>query len=137
MSHDDEAGAVAAATYFLTDLYEYTVISHDTSTWLGMSHSLCTYCESISSSVKTEADEGSATTPGRISVVATRSEAFSALAFGASLDIHIGPTIKLSMNGEVIGERSEANATMAAVMVWQDDQWLVRGVDVLPFGTGA
>lgn len=134
MSRDDETGAIAAATYFLTDLYTYTVTSHDTSGWIGMSHSLCVYCKTVSSAVSAEANEGATTTPGVISVVATRSEAFSALAFGAKLDVHIDRTVKRSQSGEVVGERPASEATMAAVVVRQGNHWLIRGVDVLPFG---
>jgi hypothetical protein len=137
MSSADEAGAIAAATYFLTDLYSYTITSHDTSNWLEMSHPLCIYCKSITSAVEAERAEGSATTPGAISVVAVHHELLSAASAGVKLDVRVGPAVKRSATGQLLGEAAQGSATMAAVLVWQSGRWLVRGVDVLPFGSDA
>jgi len=131
MSRDDEVGAVAAATYFLTELYTYTLTSQDTTAWLAMSHAECLYCKSVVSTVDAERAAEVITTPGSLAVTSNSAEASNPLVYGVKLDISVGRAVQRSRLGVVLGDVQPEEVTMGAVVVWQVDRWIVRGVDVL------
>lgn len=131
MARADEAGAVAAVTYFLTDLYRYTVTSQDTSAWLAMSHDECVYCRSTADAIVAERESNVVTTPGDLMVIDTRVDSPASLVFGVQLDVEIGPSVQHARSGEALAGIQGGQATMAAIVMWHSNRWLVRGVDVM------
>lgn len=130
MARDDETGAVAAATYFLTELYPYTVTSQDTTGWLAMSHALCVYCSSVAESVNAEASRGEHTTPGAITIARQTVEEASPLEFGVKLEILTGADTHWSQGGRVGNPLPPHRVSLGIVVVWHVDRWVIRGVDV-------
>ncbi len=130
MSRADEAGARAAATFFVTELYPYTVATHDTRPWLAMSHSLCSYCASIVDSVTAEEGSGTVTTPGTITVIETRVEEASPLTFGVKLEITVDHDVQRSQEGKAVQAFPAQHLRLGTIVVRQGDRWLVRGVEV-------
>lgn len=131
MSRDDETGAIAAVTYFMTDLYTYTVVSQDTAPWGQMSHSLCNYCSGITTAVEAQRDAQVTTQPGQIVVTGVTSDSLSPLSYSVKLNLSLGRDLELSRTGAVLDDRPPKTVTMGTVAVWQVDRWLIRGVDVL------
>ena len=130
MARDDETGAIAAATYFLTELYPYTVTSQDTTGWLAMSHDLCVYCASVADSVNSEASRGERTKPGAIKVTRQTVEEANPLSFGVKLDILTGADTHWSRGDQAGDSLPPHRVSLGIVIVWQVDRWIVRGVDV-------
>ena len=131
MSRDDEAGAVAAATYFLTELYTYTLTSQDTTAWLAMSHEECIYCGGVATAVEAERAASVVTVPGILVVRGATAETLNSLTLGVQVEVSVGKATQWSHAGEQIRELPAEAATMGAIVVWHQDRWIVRGVDVL------
>lgn len=130
MERADEAGAVATVTYFLTELYPYTVSSQDTDSWLALSHDLCVYCNSVAKSVRDEADSGLRTIPGVVEILSQSTEEANPLEFGVRLDISTGTDLRWSSTGAFIGKIPPHRVSLGVVVVWHIDRWIVRAVDV-------
>ena len=130
MSRDDEVGAVAAAEYFLGELYPYTVSSQNTLAWRAMSHELCTYCSSIAISVEHEAQVGAMTSPGAVTVINKTVEEANPLEYGARFELTVRRDVQRSAGGDVVSESPRQHVQLGIVLVWRVDHWLVRGVDI-------
>jgi hypothetical protein len=130
MSRDDEAGAIAAATYFLTQLYPYTVSSHDTAAWRQMSHPSCSYCSGIVAAIANEEQAGTYTRAGEISVAKTSAQRASLSTYGIRIEFTDDHDTQWGRSGELIRQFPAQRLKLGVVVVRQDDSWVVRGVEV-------
>jgi hypothetical protein len=131
MARDDEAGAVAAATYFITELYPYAVANHDVARFKEVSHSDCQFCASTASTIASELDAGRVTHPGSAVVKASTAKPMSTLAYEIDLSIHQDADTLWTVNGDLISQSSPRNMELAVFVVWRVDGWNLRGVDLL------
>ena len=130
MARDDQAGAVAAATYFLIELYPYTIASQDTVPWIAMSHQDCKFC---ASAVRTatglhDSDLIVLVAPLRASHISF--ETVSPVAFSVFFDVETGPDRTYTMDGALTEETSIASGKASVAVVRQGLKWIVLGVDL-------
>lgn len=131
MSRDDEAGAVAAATYFLTELYPYTVTQQETSELQAVSHPDCKFCATTVHGVQSEISAGRVTHPGQTTVLSASAHELNPLAFEIQLEIAQAADTVWSTNGTQVGSNQRRELVLAVFVLWQGDHWILRGVDVL------
>jgi len=127
MSRDDEAGAVAAATYFLT-LYSYTQSTQDTSAWVDVSHPDCRFCASVVEDVTDQRAKGRVTRAAPIEVHSASTEEISPLAFSVTLEVTTGPDDVYGADGELMERTTNARGRTTVWVVRQGAVWVVRGV---------
>jgi hypothetical protein len=77
MDRTDEAGAVAAATYFM-ELYDYARATGDTSEWDAISSATCMFCTNVSAALADVYGAGRQLEGGRTLVDAARVVGFDA-----------------------------------------------------------
>jgi hypothetical protein len=130
MSRDDEAGAVAAATYFMTELYPYTISSLDTAPWQSMSHSECLFCRSVKSDVETLRSAGRIPIVAPIGIESTSIKMLNPLAFSVVLEITTGPDETFTANGTRLEKTTQVSGSATVIVVHQAGAWLTRGVDL-------
>lgn len=134
METNDEAGAVAAAQYFLSDLYDYMYRSGDTTEWAALAADDCSFCNSVLSDVESMTTAGQVDTGSVVEVIGSRGAAISE---GESYSVWVtasqGRSERRDANGTLVSE--DAGGTYDLFLaVWWLDGWVVRGVDVLSPG---
>lgn len=129
MSRDDETGAVAAAEYFLTDLYEYTLAAQEVAAWEAMSHPDCIYCSAVVDSVEQEMAHERVTIPGDSRATLVRTERLNPLAFGVMLDVDAEADRLRSQSGTLLDTGEPFRDEYEVVVVRQGSDWKIRGVD--------
>ena len=131
MSRDDQAGAIAAAQFFLSDLYRYTVSAQDPGPWNTVSLDRCKFCASVRDAVATEVANGRVTYPGPITVLKTRVASASPLAYEIDFDVSQGADVTWSTSGTVVKTQPPRTMTIAYMAVWRPEGWRIWGVDTL------
>ena len=129
MSRDDEVGAVAAAEYFLGELYPYTLNSQDTEAWQGMSHPDCIFCASALNTVSSLKSAGDSVTVAPIRTTPQSVDTLNPLAYGVFLSIETGPDVKRTEGGSLT-RTSTGRGQASVVVVHQVDTWLIRAVEL-------
>ena len=130
MSRADEAGAIAAATYFMTALYTYTETTQDTAPWRAVSHADCVFCASILKDIAGQQSDGQFTVVAPIRIGRLSSQALNPAAFSITMDITTGPDEDFATSGESLGRTTEDSGTATVIVVRQGATWLTRGVDL-------
>ncbi|MFS0703413.1 DUF6318 family protein [Cellulomonas sp. 179-A 9B4 NHS] len=131
MGTNDEAGAVAAAEYFLSDLYDYMYVSGDTTEWAALAADDCSFCNSVLSDVESMKTANHSDTGSAVEVTASRGAAINR---GESYSVWVtaaqSPSQRRDAHGAVVTE--DAGGTYDLFLaVWWIDGWVIRGVDVL------
>ncbi len=127
MARDDEAGAIAAAVYFMTELYPYLLNTQDSEPWLAMSEESCSFCSSIAEYVAAMRDSGETAVVEPISAGPSTSERMEAgtyivrFEFRTSSEDHFGPT------GSLVSHESEKTALSAFEVARVGDRWVIHG----------
>ncbi len=132
MARDDEAGAIAAAVYFLTELYPYTVNSKDTDAWLAMSHPDCIFCASTVDTVEGLKLSGERAAIAPIRITSQSSEGIDPVRFGVFLAIETGPDRRFGADGSLTGEVPITYGKASIAITRQAGIWLVRGIELVP-----
>jgi hypothetical protein len=130
MSRDDEVGAVAAAEYFLTELYPYTVTSQDAAEWSTMSDADCVFCASTLGRVEDLRNVQAFTLLAPIRVASRSLEVVGPAAFGVFLDIETGPDQTFSGTGELLRTDAAASGRAQIALSRQNERWVVLGVEL-------
>jgi hypothetical protein len=130
MSRDDEAGAVAAATYFLTELYEYTVSSQDAGPWSALSHPDCIYCESVADSVNAERESNRVTAPGASHATLVHAESKGPLFYGVSIRVEAEADELWARTGDLLSVGEAFGGEYQVIVVRHGSQWLIRAIDI-------
>jgi hypothetical protein len=130
MSRDDEAGAVAAATYFMTQLYPYTEMTQETASWVAMSHQDCIFCKSILEDVATQRLVGRRAVIAPVRINRTSTQSVNPAVFSVTLDMTTGPDEDFNAEGVSLGKTAADSGTATIVVVRQADKWLTRGVEL-------
>lgn len=132
MARDDEVGAVAAARYFVTDLYRYTMASQDATAFDAVSHPECQFCASVHTSIASDTDAHHITVPGTAVIVSYTALPMSLIAYEVDLSINQDADVLWSSGGEFLGRNSPRQIQLAVFVVWRTDKWILRGVDLQP-----
>ncbi|MBN9373956.1 MAG: hypothetical protein J0I40_00905 [Cellulomonas sp.] len=130
MSRADEAGAIAAASYYMTDLYVYTEMSQDTTRWRAMSHRDCVFCASILKDIAALQSEGQFTIVAPIRVSRISAQALSPAVFSVTIDMTTGPDEDFTKGGGSLGRTTEDSGTATVIVIRQGTEWITRGVDL-------
>lgn len=131
LSRDDETGAIAAARFFLTDLYRYTVSTQDTGPWTTASLDRCTFCASVKNAVASQVAGKTVTYPGLITVLAERVASASPLAYEIDFDVQQEAGVTWSTAGTVVSTEPARAMTIAYMVVRHPEGWRIWGVDTL------
>jgi hypothetical protein len=131
MSRGDETGAVAAATYFVTEIYPYTYVSQDTAPLMAVSHEKCIFCASVLAAVAEERAAGRSTRPGAMTLNAVTAELINAIEFQVTIDMSQTVDTVWSSTGDLLGSDGPHQTTLAVFVIWDNHRWVLRGVDAL------
>lgn len=131
MSRDDETGAAAAGTFFITQLYPYTVSSQDTVSWDKFSAQICSFCKSLKSSVEAEKASNQQTRPGAMSIKSQKLGIIDPLRYRIDLEVSQEADVTYSSEGLVVGGRPPRTIGLAILVVRNPGQWLIGGIQVL------
>lgn len=131
MTRDDEAGAVAAVTFFLTELYPYTVSTQDTAAWDSYSAQICKYCVSLKDSVLAERAAGQSTRPGHVSITSRKLTVIDPLRYRFDVELQQGADVTYTAGGAVVGGRAQRTIGLALLVVRNPGQWLIGGMEIL------
>lgn len=130
MSRADEAGAIAAAAYFLTQLYPYTISTHDTSAWLVMSNQDCKFCASAIAASAELVNRGEVVSFAPFRATNFSTEQRSPVAFGVFFDLETGPDSTFDSGGRVVATRPATHGRASIAIVLRERQWQVLGVQL-------
>ena len=130
MSRDDETGAIAAATYFLRDLYAYTERTQDTARWVAMSHPDCVFCKSVLDDIAEQRSASHIAVVAPIRFRSTSVDFVSPLMFSVTAEISTGPDQDFAMDGTFLGASTEDSGTATIIVIRRDNAWLTRGVEL-------
>lgn len=130
MARDDEVGAMAAAEYFLTRLYPYTVSSQDTGPWREMSHADCVFCTSTLETVASLQADGGSIEVAPIRAMRPSQQRLSPLAHAVFLAIETGSDVTRDRTGAISKTSTSGSGSASIVVVRQHDRWLIRGVEL-------
>lgn len=131
MSRDDEAGAIAAATYFLTELYQYSVTTQNAAPLAGISHPDCRFCASVETAIAAERTAGQVTHPGESAVISATAVQINPLTYDVALSLDQAADVLWSADGRLISTNSPRSVELAVVVIWRGNGWVLRGVDAL------
>lgn len=130
MARDDETGAIAAATYFLTELYPYTEMSQDTTHWVAMSHPDCIFCKSVLADIAAQRDANRVAVIAPIRVQDRTLAILGPAMFSVKFEIRTGPDEDFSATGVSLGRTTADGGTANVIVVRQGTIWRTRGVDL-------
>lgn len=122
MATNDEAGAVAAAQYFVVDLYNYAYATLDLTDWTTLSDPACDFCNSVKSDVEAQS------TPTTFDANATQVE--SATGTTITEGSRYSATVVVEQPQEGASEASSRYEFYFAI-AWADG-WRMLAVDVTP-----
>ncbi|HEY0118178.1 MAG TPA: DUF6318 family protein [Cellulomonas sp.] len=125
MSREDEAGAVAAAKYFL-ELYTYTESTQDTGPWIAMSHPSCIYCVSVRDDVAAQLNARQVTLSAPMTVTSLTAQELNPLAYSISVRVRKQPEELWTSEGALIARGSDVGGGLRLVLVRHPGKWLVR-----------
>ncbi len=131
MARDDEAGAIAAAVYFLTELYPYSVTTQNAAPLASMSHPECQFCTSVETAIAAEKSAGQVTHPGASTVLGAAALPVNPLTYDVTLTIDQAADVLWSADGTRISSNSSRSVEFAVIVIWHGDSWMLRGVDAL------
>lgn len=135
MATNDEAGAVALAEYFITDLYQYTFATGDATEWSAISDDGCNFCNSILAKVEemAAAEEHASSEP---TVVESSEvvELIEGTRYGVTLVIQQGASRRLNAAGETTGTSDSGRYTVNYALGW-NGEWSILAVDATPTST--
>ena len=130
MARDDETGAIAAADFFLFDLYPYVELTQDTSNWLAMSHPDCVFCKSVADTVASERAAGTVTAVASMRKYSVAAREVNPAMFAVTYDVGTGPDERFTRSGTSLGSTSKVRGTVIVIVVHQSGTWITRGVDL-------
>lgn len=125
MARDDEAGAIAAAEYFLTDLYPYTLSARDAEAWLAMSDPGCEYCASLAKAVETMREADRTVTVTRPTVTNAEWRVVEAGLYYVRFRLTTGPSYYYSASGNLDSQYPVTTGVAELNMSHGGDRWLV------------
>ena len=132
MATNDEAGAVAAAQYFITDLYDYMFASGDVTEWSALSDDGCNFCNSIlaKSQEMTASGEVAEADPSTVEAteVVTLAEGSR---YAVTITLHQGASRTLDRAGAVVGQ-STAGRYSVNFAIMRAADWSILAVDATP-----
>lgn len=130
MATPDEAGAAAAAEYFV-QLYDYSFASGDLAPWNALSGETCDFCRAIASDVAAIDQSANATILEPTTIVSSRVWMIEpAKWFGADLLVHESPSSQIDSEGDPVAVDDGGDFRLALALSWADG-WTVDEVDVL------
>ncbi len=132
MSTNDEAGAVAAAQYFMGDLYVYAYASGDATELAHLSDDECSFCNNVLTSVAAMSTDGESSHGSP----ATFSDAYGTTItpgtrFTATMNATQGAIERRDADGSVIDTSEGGRYTLHFAIAWDQD-WTILEVDATP-----
>lgn len=129
MSKDDEAGAVAAAKYYVS-LFEYVHATGDLARWEAMALPGCGLCDSVAEGVRELYGSGGREEAGRIELVGKPSTDFidTVNVWEVTVRIRVGPSTVFDADGNVVKEFGEARNKITVGVVRMGGAWRVQGM---------
>ena len=132
MATNDEAGAVAAAQYFITDLYDYMFASGDVTEWSALSDDGCNFCNSILGLVD---EMNAAGETEKSDPTAIESVEYSTLIddnrYGVTLVAQQGDSARIDSAGNVVETSSGTRYSINFAIAWTGG-WSILAVDAIP-----
>ncbi len=130
MTSPDEAGAAAAAEYFV-QLYDYSFASGNLEPWNGLASETCDFCRDIAADVAEIGQSGNRTLNEPTSIVTSRVWMIEpAKWFGADLIVREAPSTQVDATGATVATDDGGEFRLALALSWADG-WKVDEVDVL------
>lgn len=135
MKQVDEAGAIAAAKYFV-HLFEYAYSTGDLEKWEAMSGPNCAYCEVISEGVQDVHDRGGRVEFERFEWVgdAEVRRVPSRSMWEVSLEAIEGASTEYDKNGQVVLESDGGPVSIRLGVVHELGAWMISGVETTNHG---
>lgn len=129
LERTDEAGAVAAAEYFL-ELWSYTMQTGDVMAWDTMSEEFCEFCRWTRAIAVSIDEAGDTFTGGDIKPMETYLHPFdeAAGAYPVDVDFLQSPSERHSVSGRLVSADSETYGTLGVDVIRLDDGWKVLEV---------
>lgn len=123
--------AVAVAEYF-TLLYPYVYATGDLSEWTALSHPECNFCASVNANVSDIFSKGQHSEGGKTKVLARDAVEISpGASYTATIDFTEDASSTVDASGVVVEDfPGQTTNRSTLVVLWADDAWLIRGVDV-------
>ena len=132
MARDDEVGAVAAAVYFMTELYTYTVNAADTEPWLAMSGPDCSFCSNIADSVTRMHSAGEWAEVAPMVANSPRFEESEPGHYTVAFAFTTGTDLVFSPDGTVKSSTAPVSAQAAFRVLREGDGWVIDGGNADP-----
>lgn len=129
MDRTDEAGAAAAAEYFLS-LYSYVMQTGDLAEWDAMSWETCGFCSGVRESALEIAASGDTYRGGEISVTDIRVLPIDEEIGGYPVDVAVlqEPSRRLSSSGAVVQESPGEGGSVRVDTLFTSDRWAILAV---------
>lgn len=132
MATNDEAGAVAAAQYFMTDLYDYMFESGDVEQWSALADDGCNFCNSMLDVVE-EMNAARSTETSEPTVV--ESVESTTLVDGSRYSVNLtarqGVSQRINSAGESVSTSDGGRFSLNFAIAW-DNGWSILAVDATP-----
>lgn len=132
MSTNDQAGAVAAAQYFMGDLYWYMYTTGDSTSWEALADDGCLFCVNVLSDVSDMTAVGSTDVgPAPTFESASGTTITEGERFTATLVATQPASQRVRHDGTVIDESSPGRYELHFAIRWDGD-WQILAVDAEP-----
>ena len=137
MARADEAGALAAAQYFMGDLYWYMYATGDSTEWAALADDGCIFCSNVLSDV-TNMVEADATDVGEAPTFESwhTTTIEDGKRFTATVDAVQPSSERVDSDGQVI-DRSEGGRFELHFAIAYDTEWSILAVDATPLEASA
>lgn len=135
MEVDDEAGAAAAAVYFL-ELWSYTMQTGDVTAWENMSGELCQFCSQARTTALSMQEAGVTFTGGVVTSTGVHMHPFDELAgaYPVDVDVMLSLSALRGATGELISYTTPSTeaSRFRVDVIRSDDDWEILEVTFEP-----
>lgn len=128
MSQPGEAGATAAATYFLS-LYTYLFESGDATAWNALSDPGCGFCADTASSATSLHDDGWTVQGGTFDIVASSAVTGATDLFKVDVEVRHEATVLVRADGSSPQTEDAEHLRMTFVVIGSPGAWVIRAVE--------
>lgn len=132
MATNDEAGAVAMAEYFMTQLYDYMFATGDVAQWAALADEGCNFCNSMLAVVEEMNAAAETETSSPTIVESSESSALiDGSRFAVTLVAQQGASTRIDSSGEIVSTSDGGRYSLNFAIAWDGD-WTILAVDATP-----
>jgi len=137
MATNDEAGAVAAAQFFMTELYDHMFATGDVADWSVLADDGCNFCNSVLTLVdEMNAAKQTETSEPTVVISSESSTLVDGTRFAVTLVAQQGASRRVDSTGTTVESSDGGLYSLNFAVAWVGD-WSMLAVDAVPITDGS